>query len=305
MALPGCAGGAERPLARRVELPEGPYGALRLLGGLEIDRGVLGFGGLSGLHLAPDLLLTAISDRARFVEMRLALDGDSRPTGLTLIRSGWLRDERGRAMPPGRAADAEALARLPDGTWLVGFERRHRIAAYASWTGPARAMPAPPGLEASPANAALESLAVLADGRWLALSEGLPWGAGAAGDRRGWIGGPAAWHAFGYRPAPGHVPVDAAALPDGGALVLERAFGLLAGFSGRLVHLPPAALREAGEGALVQGEDVLRLDPPLPFDNYEGVAVLDRAGRRLVALVSDDNESPWQRSLLLLFEWPG
>nr|WP_246603245.1 esterase-like activity of phytase family protein [Falsiroseomonas tokyonensis] len=264
----------------------------------------MGFGGLSGLHLAPDLTLTAISDRARFVEMRLALDEGLRPLNLSLIRSGFLRDERGRAMPPGRAADAEALARLPDGTWLVGFERRHRIAAYASWTGPARPMPAPPGLDRSPGNAALESLAVLADGRWLALSEGLPWGPGEPGDLTGWIGGPDSWRAFGYRPAAGHVPVDAAALPDGGALVLERSFGLLAGFGGRLLRLAPDQLRQASQGRLVQGEVLLRLEPPLPVDNYEGVAVLEREGRVLVALISDDNESLWQRSLLLLFEAP-
>ncbi len=271
---------------------------MRLLGGLRINTGVLGFGGLSGLHLAPDLTLTTISDRGRFAELALTLDEGWRPRRLELIRSGRLRDVRGRPLT-GRAQDAEALARLPDGSWLVGFERWHRIQHHSRLDGPGVLVPPPPGLEQSPANAALESLAVLRDGRWLAFSEGL---AAPQGGSQGWIGQPGAWQGFGYRPAAGQVPVDAAGLADGGALVLERSFGLLAGFAGRLVRLSPAALRAASAGAQVQGEALLALVPPLPTDNYEGVAVTERQGRVLVALVSDDNDSAWQRSLLLLFE---
>jgi hypothetical protein len=83
-------------LARRLDLPEGSTGSLRLLGGLQVNTGVLGFGGLSGLHLAPDLILTSISDRGRFAQMRLALDEGGRPQGLSLLRSGPLRDGAGR-----------------------------------------------------------------------------------------------------------------------------------------------------------------------------------------------------------------
>jgi hypothetical protein len=259
---------------------------------------VLGFGGLSGLHLAPDLTLTAVSDLARFAQMQLALEPDLRPSGLTLLRTGRLGDGAGRPLARGYTGDAEALARLPDGTWLVGFERWHRIRAYAQLDGPGRQVPAPPGLERSPANAALESLAVLSDGRWLALSEGLSVQDGQAA----WIGGPDGWLALGYRPALGHVPVDAAGLPDGGALVLERAFGLLGGFATRLVLLSKADLAAPVAGELLQGEELLRLAAPLPVDNYEGVAVLRHQGRLLVAMVSDDNENRLQSTLLLLFE---
>lgn len=275
-------------------------GALRLLGGLRINTGVLGFGGLSGLHMTPKLVLTAISDLGHFAEMTLALDEAWRPRRLDLIRSGPLRNLRGQPLI-GTWRDAEALARLPDGSWLIGFERRHRIQRHRRLDGAGELVPPPPGLEQSPHNAGLESLTVLSDGRWLALSEGL---AAPQGGRMGWLGQPGQWRGFGYLPAAGHMPVDAAALPDGGVLVLERSFSLLAGFAGRLVRLSPAALRAAAEGALVEGESLLALVPPLPTDNYEGVAVTEREGRMLVALVSDDNESFWQRSLLLLFEMP-
>jgi len=191
-AHPGCRL-SETPLARPLTLaPLQPNSPLRLLGGLEIDRGALGFGGISALHLAPDMTLTLVSDLARFAELRLTLDDGLRPTGLTALRRGALGDGAGLPLQRGYAGDAESLARLPDGTWLVGFERWHRIRRYRDLAGPGAPMPAPPGLEAAPYNAGLEALAALADGRWLALTEALaaPEHPGAT---RGWIGGPADW----------------------------------------------------------------------------------------------------------------
>jgi hypothetical protein len=52
---------------------------------------------------------------------------------------------------------------------------------------------------------------------------------------------------------------------------------------------------------VVQGEEILRLDRPLPADNWEGVAVARHQGRLLVALVTDDNESRLQSTMILLF----
>jgi hypothetical protein len=272
-----------------------------MLGGFEIDRAVLGFGGLSGLHLSPDLTLTAVSDLARFAEFTLTLDDGLRPRGLALRRAGHLGDGSGRPLPRGFAGDAEALARLPDGRWLVAFERWHRIRAYRDLSGPGTYVEAPPGLERTPINGGLESLTVLEDGRWLALAEDLavPDLPGAV---TGWIGGPGAWREIAYQPALGHVPVDAAALPDGGALVLERAFSLLGGFSARLCRLPAASLATPAAGVPLQPEELLRFASPLPVDNYEGVAAARLRGRTLVAMVSDDNENRLQRTLLLLFE---
>jgi hypothetical protein len=46
-------------------------------------------------------------------------------------------------------------------------------------------------------------------------------------------------------------------------------------------------------------------DAPLPAENWEAVAVTRLGDQTLVALISDDNESVLQRSLLLLFAWRG
>ncbi len=290
---------AAAALAQPLDLQLPPGSALQSLGGLVLDNAALGFGGLSGLHLAPDLQVTAVSDLGRWMQARLVLR-EGRLAGLTGLRSGRLQDGSGQALQRGYAGDAESLARLPDGTWLVGFERWHRIRAFRDLSGPGRYMEAPPGLERAPTNAGLEALAVLADGRWLAIAEGLAPPEDSA-LRLAWLGGPGRWSTLAYRPRPSFHPVDATGLPDGGALVLERGFSIFGGFDGRLVRLPAPALASPGPGTVLRGEEILRLQHPLPSDNWEGVAAARSGGRTLVALCSDNNENPLQRSLLLLF----
>ncbi|MFZ4405789.1 MAG: esterase-like activity of phytase family protein [Paracraurococcus sp.] len=303
LATAACvAGGAAQGTpARPIALSPLPPGSrLELLGGLEIDDGALGFGGLSALHLDSELRITAISDLAHWMTARIELR-DGRPAGLSSLRTGPLRDGAGQPLPRGHSGDAEALARLPDGTWLVGFERWHRIRAYADIDGPGRYVQAPPGLEEAGGNGGLESLAVLADGRWLAITEAMSV-RDQPGVVRAWLGGPPGeWRPLAYRPGEGLSPADTAPLPDGGALVLERSFSVFAGFGGRLVRIPAAALRAAGPGTVLQGEEMLRIAAPLPIDNFEGVSAVRVGGRTLVALLSDDNENLLQRTLLLLF----
>jgi len=288
--LPGCAAVANSP-AR-------PF--LEPLGELKLETSAWGFGGFSGLHLAPDLTLTAVSDLARWWRAPLILR-EGRLTGLGQVGHGPLRDSAGAPLRRGAPGDAESLTRLPNGDWLVGFERQHRILRYRDLAGPGQPFDAPPGLEASPRNGGLEGLTLLADGRLLALAEQL---AGPAGpeSRAAWLGTiqgtRVAWQPTSHIPAPGLEPTDVAALPDGGALVLERRFSWLGGFTARLAHITPQALRGT---APLTAETWLELPPDAPAENWEGVAVVRQHGRTLVALISDDNDSPLQESLLLLY----
>lgn len=298
--LGGPAVRAQEALARPIPYAPLPAGSgLEWLGGLEISDAALGFGGLSALHLSEELQVTAISDVGHWMTARLEMQGD-RPVGLTGLRSGPLNDGAGRPMPRGFGTDAESLARLPDGTWLVGFERWHRIRAYARLEGPGVYVEAPAGLELAGGNAGLEALAVLPDGRWLAIVEAMSV-PGQPGVTRTWLGGPGAWVPMAYRPGEGFNPSDATALPDGGALVLERSFSLFGGFGGRIVRLPAETLHRAGPETVLEGEEVLRFASPLPLDNYEGISAARVGGRTLVAMVSDDNQNLLQKTLLLLF----
>lgn len=292
--LPGCAQAQDAPHRRFDQgIPSRPF--LRPLGALELNTATWGFGGLSALHLGPDLTLTAISDRGFWWEAPLRLEAEAL-TGLGPVRHGPLRDRAGQPM---RYGDAEALLRLPDGAWLVGYERQHRILRHARLDGPGLPYPAPPGLEASPSNGGLEALALLADGRILAISESLPAGPG----RAAWLGrgSPTRWTPTSYRPAHGLEPTDATALPDGGALVLERSFGLFTGFRCRLAYLSPAALARP----VMEAETWLDLPGDGPAENWEGVAATAHEKGALVAIVSDDNQSPFQKTLLLLYRLGG
>jgi len=288
--LPGCAAVATTP-AR-------PF--LEPLGALTLDTSAWGFGGFSGLHLAPDLTLTAVSDLARWWRAPLILR-EGLLTGLGQVRHGPLRDSAGAPLRRGTPGDAESLTRLPNGDWLVGFERQHRILRYRDLAGPGVPFDAPPGLESAPGNGGLEGLTLLADGRLLALAEQLPGPAGPE-SRAAWLGtiqGPrVAWRPTSHIPAPGLEPTDVAALPDGGALVLERRFSWLGGFTVRLARIAPQAL---GGAAPLTAETWLELPPDAPAENWEGVAVVQLGGRTLVALISDDNDSRLQESLLLLY----
>lgn len=291
--------------ARPVVVPPlPPGGPMELLGALELDDGAIGFGGFSGLHLDGDLRLTAVSDLARWMTARLVMR-DGRPAGLSDLRTGRLRDGAGRPLARGYGGDAEGLARLPDGSWLVSFERWHRLRAFRGLNGPGAYVEAPPGLDRAPFNGGIEALAVLADGSWFAVAETMPAAGPDPRSRGAWIGGPGAWKAVSYRPAEGFNPADAAPLPGGGAVVLERRFSVFGGFGGRVVRLTAAQLRDAGEGAVLEGEEVLRLSSPLPTENYEAIAVARHGGRTLLAVLADDNENMLQRSLMLLFAFAG
>jgi len=299
LLLPGVGGPAEPPATPLPPLALPASSPLVSLGGLLLNRAAIGFGGLSGLHIDAELTLTSVSDLGYWLQARLVLDDAGGPRALEAVRTGGLSDGLVFGLPGKVANDAESLARMPDGTWLVGFERWHRIRAYDDLSGWGRPAPSPPGLRDMPLNAGLESLAVLNDGRFLAISEGLK----QDGDDllRGWVGHPGTWVPISYRVSHGFVPTDATPLPDGGALVMERRFNIWdPGFSGRLKRLPAAALATPRPGAILEPETLLEATE-LPRENWEGVTTFPWRGRQLVALLTDDNELFLQKGLLLLF----
>ena len=97
---------------------------------------------------------------------------------------------------------------------------------------------------------------------------------------------------------PGYRVSDATLLPDGRLLIVNRRFEWLEGVSAALTVVDAGALRA---GAIIQGREIARLQPPLTVDNMEGVSVTVENGRTIVWLVSDDNFFPLQQTLLLKF----
>jgi hypothetical protein len=81
--------------------------------------------------------------------------------------------------------------------------------------------------------------------------------------------------------------------------VLERSFSALGGFGSRLRLIDGETVIP---GARLVGREIARFRAPLVVDNFEGLAVVEVAGRTLLFIVSDDNFNSFQRNLLLMFE---
>ncbi len=271
------------------------------MGGFELVSEHPWFGGLSGLAISPDgSRLRAVSDRGHWITATLAHDSKERLVAFRSWRGASLRTPAGNPVR-GDGRDAESLARGSGDTFLVSFERRHRIWQYpAAVDAPPRPVPTPRALANAPFNGGLEGIAVLADGTLLGVTERY---ANADGSLKGWFMGAGAARAVAYMPADGFRPTDLAAMPNGDVLLVERRFSLV-GLRARLVRLPHRRLQQARRraGARIHGESLALLRPPLPVDNFEGLALrTDRAGRTLLYLVSDNNFQPFQRTLLFQF----
>ncbi len=275
-------------------------GRLRWRGGLELRAADEDFGGFSGLYLHGDNGFTAVTDKGRWLTGRLVYDAAGDLAGIDEAAMGRLRDPAGRPLEGKRDQDAEALALLEDGSVLVAFEHRHRIWRYPAGrralAGTPRALPPPPGFAALPGHDGVEALVALADGRVLALGDF----AGSGGDLGGFLWDGEAWADLAYRTSAGFVPAGAALLPSGDVVVVERRFTPLGGLT---IRLRRVAQGDIAPGAVLAGEELALLAPPLTVDNMEGIdARLGRDGETLLILISDDNFHFLQRTLLLMFE---
>ena len=92
---------------------------------------------------------------------------------------------------------------------------------------------------------------------------------------------------------------DAVLLPSGDLLVLERKFSLLEGVGIRIRRI---ALGTVTPGAVVDGPSIFEADLGQEIDNMEGIdAHVTPEGDTVLTMVSDDNFSLIQRTLLLQF----
>tara|TARA_R110000868_G_scaffold11751_15_gene57360 strand:- start:182 stop:1138 length:957 start_codon:yes stop_codon:yes gene_type:complete len=273
-------------------------GRLRFRGGLDLRSGASRFGGLSGLDISADgTRLTAIGDRAVWFSARLGYDDDGRLAGISDTRLLPVRGPDGRPLAGRKLTDSESIARLTDGSMVVGFEQFHRLRRFTGIGAPAQRLGAPPALGASPRNGGAESVTRLWGNQLLVLSERLETQPGIAA---GWIGAGQDWRPVGFRRQGIFRPVGAATRDDDGAVfILERRFTAIGGIASRISFLPGGKIFPGG---VFEGTELGELSAPLVADNFEGIAVRRaKSGETLIYIVSDDNFHDLQRTLLLMF----
>lgn len=247
------------------------------------------FGGLSALAVRPGHF-TAISDTGLLV--RIDRRGEQ----------ARLESLPQRCVPHQlkRERDSESLALDPrTGALWIGFEYRNAICRIGV-DGEAR-LYAPPAMAHWPRLAGPEAMLRRDDGSFLVFAE------------RAEKGGPisplllfdrdptdprAKVTALSYRAPPQYHPVDAAMLPDGRMLVVNRRYAFPLDFSAIVTLVEPFAPRQ---GAVIEGHPVIVLAPPHIADNFEGISVEKQGAETRIWLVSDNNFLPQQRTYLMEF----
>jgi len=270
------------------------FGRLRYVGGWHLTSRQRNFGGYSALHGDGRHFLT-IADTGQYLLFTMERG--------QIVRTRF-GDLPGFPGPTGnkRDRDAESMTVGPEGDVWVGFEYRNAVMRYSGDLSTVLSTGWPPAMANWARNSGAEAMVRLEGGRFVIFAEGkmIAPGVKAAlmfpGDPTQSRNRP---FQFGYRPPKGYVPSDAALLPDGRIIVLNRRFGLLDGFSAALTIVDPAAI---APGAKVAGEALGEFAPPLNIDNMEGITATQEGGRTMLWLISDDNQVPIERTLLLKFQ---
>ncbi|APE27451.1 esterase-like activity of phytase family protein [Aurantiacibacter gangjinensis] len=284
-ALTEQASGTLEVAAVEREVVSEPPDGVEVGGVWDIHGSGSGFGGFSALVWQDDRL-HAFSDRGHV----LAFDPP------TARRSAYdIRPVRPHRTYPQGVWDVESAVTAPDGRLWLGFEYTHAIHRF------------PPRGEADGlrmlgdevdwgSNVGLEGMVRLPDGRFLLFPELRQTAHILARDP---IAGTPLTDFTVEWPVEDHGVTDAALLPDGRLLVLLRTvdYSLPPSFS---VTLAIADIGSVAGGDTLSPEILVRLDDIVPRENYEGIAVRETAdGRAEIWLISDDNFSAFQRTLVV------
>jgi hypothetical protein len=280
------------------------FGSLAFRSGLILTSSFRGFGGLSSLRLDPKgQRFISASDKGTWFTGRIVYESKEM-TGLADVEAAPMLDHDGRPITAHGQFDTESIAL--DGSFVyVGVERVNRIMRFDFAKEFTRArgedVESPPAIHKLPFNLGLEALVVVPPGRPLggtliAISER---GLDARRNIMAFlIGGPSPGR-FTIRRTDNFDISDACLLPSGDLLILERKFSLTSGVGIRIRRIATEAI---APDALVDGPSIFDADLGQEVDNFEGLdAFANDKGDIILTLVSDDNFSLIQRTLLMQF----
>jgi hypothetical protein len=279
------------------------FGKLEFRGGLELTSPSRNFGGISGLRMEPDgNRFLAVTDAGHWLRGRIIYSG-SAPAGIADAEMAPMLGPDGKPLAAHGWQDTEAIAE-DGGTVYVGIERVQRIVKYDFAKDGLQArgvpIPVPPVFKGMPANKSIEALAIVPKGQPLAgtlivISEAA---LDVAGNNKAFLLGGPSPGAFSVKRLDNFDVTDCALLPGGDLLILERRFSFL----NSAIRIRRIAAGDLRPGATVGGSTVLYADLGQQIDNFEGLGLHRAAsGETVLTLVSDDNFSPLQRTLLMQF----
>lgn len=282
------------------------FGKLTFLGGSVLKSDARRFGGISSLDMSADgTRLVGVSDLGDWITATVATTPEGAPT-LTGIEMAPLLDPSGKPLTSKQWKDAEGISAVPGrpGIYHVSFERRDRIWAYDLGKRGFAARPSeiavPKPVHDLPANKGIEALIV--------LPAGSPLGAATIafaenpvdGFLSGYIIGGTASGAFRVRAHKQFDATDASLDPDGNIVLLERYFSVL---TGPEMALHRIRVSDIADGATIYPELLMEGDVAVEIDNMEALGIhRDAQGRTIVTIMSDNNFTRLQRTLLLRFE---
>jgi hypothetical protein len=295
-----------RPIASfdRSDRTQVRFGSLEYRSGLALTSRFPGFGGLSGLRLdAKGERFISFSDKGAWFTGRIVYQGREM-TGLDDVEAAPMLGSDGKPITARGWFDSESIAL--DGRFVyIGLERVNQVLRFDFSKGFTRSrgevVPLPPAARKLPFNKGLEALVFVPKGlplagTLIAMSER---GLDTNGNLIAFLVGGSTPGQFSVRRTNSFDVSDAVLLPSGELLLLERKFSLLDGVGIRIRRI---ALASVMPGAVVDGPSIFDADLGDEIDNMEGIdAHVTPEGDTVLTMVSDDNFSMIQRTLLLQF----
>src|SRR5882724_843659 len=284
-------------------------GALEYVAGFALVSTAPEWGGYSGMVMAPDgSSLLAVSDVGHWIKLELKHDAAGKLIAVGAARLEPLLDEAGKPVEGKEWSDAEEITLLSNRIYapeverrfVVAFERHHRVWSYASVdgvpAGPAQPIAVPGAVSSLPQNSGLEAIKGSDRGELRLIAEGDPdpqWGS-----RGWWSGKDNDWTEFTVERSEGFEPTGLGQSDTSELLLLERRYTEADGPAARISLLTPTFTRPSR----LAGYTLAVLRRPLTVDNFEAMATrYGEKGALYIYLLSDDNQSDTQRTLLLQF----
>jgi hypothetical protein len=279
------------------------FGTLEFRGGLVLSSQDEAFGGISAIHIESDgAHFLAATDQGSWLRGRIEYR-EGRPAGIADAEMAPILGADGKPLASHGWYDVESLAER-DGSVYIGIERVEQVVQFNyrrdGLLARGHAISVPAEFKTFAYNKSLECLVAPREGAFagelIAVTEH---SLDNAGNLRSFVlGGEHTTH-FSAKRSDDFDVSDCAILSPDDLLLLERRFSPARGVAMRIRRI---SLAEVKADAVVDGPAMIEADLGFQIDNMEGIAIhRSAAGETIVTLVSDDNFSVLQRTLLLQF----